>query len=123
MCLPFIMDALNLGGSTSAANWSLKGNGLVQKNDLPQAVKYFARASIVGFKAKSYSAASIALERYIEAAKSLVIKSVLRGAKTKTFEGVSKLQREIAMITSGKNMESSLLGSSLELRQWSRFAC
>ncbi len=91
-----------------------KGEDLVKKNDLPQAVECFARASIVGFKTKSYDAAANALERYTATAKALIIKSFLGGAKPEAYERVSKLQSEIAKVTSDKNMQTSIGGSNIE---------
>ena len=91
-----------------------KGEDLVKKNDLFGAVECFAKASIVGFKTKSIDWATKALERYIAIAKSLVINSVLSGAKTEAFKRISKLQSEIAKNISDKNMQSLIGRSSLE---------
>ena len=91
-----------------------KGEGLVEKNDLVGAVECFAKASIAGLKSKSYDTSVKALELYIAIAKSLVINSVLGGAKTEVFDRVSKLQSEITKVTSDKRIQSLIVGFSFE---------
>ena len=83
-----------------------KGEDLVKKNDLPQAVECFARASTAGFKAGSVETASNALERYTATTKLLLITSVLSGVKTEEFERlVGKFQGDIAKVVADVKLE------------------
>ena len=91
-----------------------KGEDLVKQNDLQLAVECFAKASVAGFKTKSIDMAAIVLKRYNSTAKSLVINSVLGGAKTEVFERVNKLQSEISKAISDKNVQSLIACSILE---------